>query len=341
MRITFKIFFLLALLPLVTGFVCGQTNNQTKDFSPEAEKASVEVVKLFKQQKYKEALPFAQQAVELNTRELGVGHVKTAQAYTNLGYVQIGLDKKKEAATAFEAAVTAFDQNSNLNQENSLRLASVLESLGYLKFELGKQGGSEKYYRRALELREKFNGPDAPETIGTVWSLGNLNGSVGDNEQAAAFYRRVYEVRLKKLGVSSFDTSDALNRCRCSLLKAGKIEDADNLKQDFDNLDNPDHSALAAAIAGGQVNGKAVKLTQPPYPQAAKADRASGKVDVKVTIDESGKVIYACGAGNKKIHPALIMAAEWAAYNSKFTSTIAKDKPVKVTGVIVYNFVAR
>ncbi len=46
-------------------------------------------------------------------------------------------------------------------------------------------------------------------------------------------------------------------------------------------------------VSGGVVNGKAVNLVRPPYPPAAKAVRASGAVNVQVTIDENGNVISA------------------------------------------------
>src|SRR5258706_1837233 len=43
-----------------------------------------------------------------------------------------------------------------------------------------------------------------------------------------------------------------------------------------------------APISGGVLNGKAVHLVQPPYPQIAKQAHASGTVVVQVLIDENG-----------------------------------------------------
>jgi TonB family protein len=61
----------------------------------------------------------------------------------------------------------------------------------------------------------------------------------------------------------------------------------------------------------------------------------TGKVDVQITIDETGKVISAKAASG---HPLLRNAAETAAWKAKFTPTLLSKVPVKVTGVIVYNF---
>jgi TonB family protein len=86
----------------------------------------------------------------------------------------------------------------------------------------------------------------------------------------------------------------------------------------------------------GVVNGIAINLPRPPYPPAAAAVGVQGKVDVQVTIDETGKVISAKAASG---HPLLKQAAEKAAWSARFTPTLLSKVPVKVTGVIVYNFV--
>ncbi|HKC63272.1 MAG TPA: energy transducer TonB [Pyrinomonadaceae bacterium] len=96
--------------------------------------------------------------------------------------------------------------------------------------------------------------------------------------------------------------------------------------------------APKAPISGGVLNGKAISLPKPPYPAIAKAAHASGTVTVQVTIDESGKVISAHAVGG---HPLLQQAAVQAAYQARFTPTQLSGQPVKVTGVITYNFVAQ
>ncbi len=89
-------------------------------------------------------------------------------------------------------------------------------------------------------------------------------------------------------------------------------------------------------ISGGVLNGKAISLPKPPYPAVARAARASGTVTVQVTVDESGKVISARAVSG---HPLLQQAAVQAAYGAKFSPTQLSGQPVKVTGVITYNFV--
>jgi TonB family protein len=88
-------------------------------------------------------------------------------------------------------------------------------------------------------------------------------------------------------------------------------------------------------VSIGVANGKATYLPKPPYPATAMAVRAEGKVDVQIMIDEHGKVVSAKAVSG---HPLLRNAAEQAAWGAKFTPTLLSNVPVKVTGVIVYNF---
>ena len=92
---------------------------------------------------------------------------------------------------------------------------------------------------------------------------------------------------------------------------------------------------LPSVISGGVLNGKARQLVMPPYPPAAKAVRASGAVNVQVVIDEGGNVISASAVSG---HPLLRAAAVEAARASKFSPTTLSGQPVKVSGIIVYNF---
>lgn len=91
----------------------------------------------------------------------------------------------------------------------------------------------------------------------------------------------------------------------------------------------------STVIKGGVLNGKAISLPKPPFPKEARETGASGSVSVKVVIDEEGNVATAqCFSGNE----AFYVVAEQAAMNAKFSPTLLSGKPVRVEGVIVYNF---
>ena len=93
-----------------------------------------------------------------------------------------------------------------------------------------------------------------------------------------------------------------------------------------------------APISGGVLNGKAVHLVQPAYPTIARSAHAAGQVRVQILIDENGNVVSANAVSG---HPLLQAAAVGAARASKFTPTKLSGQPVKVSGVIIYNFVGQ
>lgn len=90
-------------------------------------------------------------------------------------------------------------------------------------------------------------------------------------------------------------------------------------------------------ISGGVLNGKAISLPQPVYPPEARAARVSGPVNVQITIDEYGGVLAARAVSG---HPLLQAAAVNAALQARFSPTFLMGEAVKVTGVLVYTFVA-
>ena len=88
-------------------------------------------------------------------------------------------------------------------------------------------------------------------------------------------------------------------------------------------------------VSGGILNGKAVSLPPPAYPEAARRTRTSGTVAVEVVVDVSGKVISAKAVSG----PVLLQqAAEMAARLARFTPTLISGQPTRVAGVINYNF---
>ncbi len=89
-------------------------------------------------------------------------------------------------------------------------------------------------------------------------------------------------------------------------------------------------------ISKGVINGEALSLPKPTYPSIAKQLRIQGMVSVQILIDEAGKVISAkVVSGN----PSLATAARQAAMEARFSPTRLSNQPVKVSGVITYNFV--
>jgi len=80
---------------------------------------------------------------------------------------------------------------------------------------------------------------------------------------------------------------------------------------------------------------KAISLPQPVYPPIARQIGAHGTVLVQILVDENGKVLTAQPVSG---HPTLLGAAKEAALRARFTPTVLNGVPVKIQGVITYNF---
>jgi TonB family protein len=97
----------------------------------------------------------------------------------------------------------------------------------------------------------------------------------------------------------------------------------------------PDPKPILKPVSGGVLNGTAISLPSPSYPEAAKRLRVSGLVTVEVVVDETGKVISAVATGGPSM---LREVAVQAALRARFSPTKLSGQPVKVSGVINYRF---
>jgi TonB family protein len=97
--------------------------------------------------------------------------------------------------------------------------------------------------------------------------------------------------------------------------------------------DAPKHKPI---VSFGVINGKAIDIPKPEYPEAAKAARISGEVKVQVIIDEKGNVIW---ARFQTGHPLLQVAVKKVVCQARFKPQILSGRPVAVYGIIIYKFV--
>jgi protein TonB len=88
-------------------------------------------------------------------------------------------------------------------------------------------------------------------------------------------------------------------------------------------------------ISAGVLNGKALSLPKPDYPADARTAGVDGVVVIQVMVDEQGNVTEARAISGPKI---LQEPSVNAALQAKFSPTLVEGAPVKVTGVLVYNF---
>jgi TonB family protein len=157
-----------------------------------------------------------------------------------------------------------------------------------------------------------------------------------DYGKAEPLLAQVVHIREKDAGNNHSELMKAVEAYSLTLTAQNKTAEVEALQKRINDL-----LVAQGVVLGGVLNGRALRLTQPEYPMAARMARASGQVRVQIVIDETGKVISAKTINPEPVHAALAAAAEDAARRSVFTPTFLSGKAVKVSGVIIYNFMAQ
>ena len=216
---------------------------------------------------------------------------------------------------------------------------------------LEKKLKSSEAYTVALQ-RLKDN-PEVQEKMGEIQETGFPLGAYTQNSDGsgdAAFVMKVtgskttgqYKVEMRRSnsvwkivkGDVSLADGEVIDIVDQSGLDTGPDLDADENSTPSPPLPGDSRSS-GRTISGGVLNGKATSLPQPAYPPAARQVKASGTVMVQVLVDEKGNVVIAQAVTG---HPLLRPAAVAAARQAKFSPTRLSGKPVKVSGVINYQF---
>jgi TonB family protein len=300
----------------------------------EAERLNASVISLYHQHKYAEAFPIAKRVLEIREKALAAGDELIVAALINLAEIQQARGKHPEAQEFFESALKTVEKTSG---PDSLQVATLLDRLAIVNYNNGNPGKTQSYYERALAIREKALGAEHADVAHSIYNLAEFFQFQGNYKAAEPLYQRVIEIREKNSETKPEPLREALDRYACLLRKTKRQDEADQVEGRQYAL-YVNGVPPARIVSAGVINGKAITLVTPPYPEQARAGRQSGKVTVRVVIDESGRVVRACAVEGPNL---LMKASESAAYRSKFTPTTLEGMPVKVNGVIIYNFVAQ
>jgi hypothetical protein len=102
-----------------------------------------------------------------------------------------------------------------------------------------------------------------------------------------------------------------------------------------DEVPNGQGSSITKPVELGDLNAKAISLPQPVLTEEAKRVKATGRVSVRVIVDEDGKVVSAVALNNVA---ALRDAAQAAARQALFKPLVMGGITVRFTGVLNYDF---
>lgn len=327
---------LLVLSLLPGGVLLASGNLNFQDPKPdsaelrEARELRDSAVKLYNEGNYKEALQPAKRVLEIRDKSLPPDDERVIDAVATLAAIQAALNNFGQAEELYKRVVRTTEKASGAK---SLYAADALGMLAWLHHMKGNPSQAEDDYKQELAIREKVAGPETKEIARTLLKLAQLYQFEGELKRAEPLYQRLIAFDDKSFPDAKMMVSDGLNAYSCLLRKMKKPEQAEELER---RIAGPATNPKVPGKTEGVLNGKALRLPHPPYPLEARRSGASGTVEVRVTISETGKVLHACAQSG---HRLLWKASESAAYTSEFAPTLLEGTPVKVTGIITYNFV--
>jgi TonB family protein len=333
MNARIMVFHQFLMFVFLSGALCGshaqvpQTNNSAQ--LSESRDLNAKVVKLYGEHKYNEALPLARRAIELAEQALGKTDARLIPLWINLGDLYIPLLRIDEAKVSFERALAIGETNFG---NDDLRLTTSLDKIAFMARGKSDFKKAADISSRSLAIKEKFLKPGDVEIARATYILADTYRLTRDVTKAEQLFQesiRLYDL----LGRKDREFVEVLRKYLLLLTSEGKRNDAALIQSRLAEL-----SAAKDVVEGGIVNRQAIKLVPPLYPAFALSAHADGKVEVRVLIDETGKVLSASAISG---HPLLQGAAVEAAKASKFTPSFKEGLPVKVLGIVIYNFVAQ
>jgi TonB family protein len=307
---------------------------QSPEASPElaeATRLSREVVRLYAAGKFEGALPLAERALSLLEAKLGPQHPLVADAVVNVAATLNELKQVERARQAYERAVTLFEANFGPDAEKTVNTREMLGWLYYRKRDYGK---AEAALKSALAGREKSVGVESPQLLNSLTGLAAVYLATGEASKREAAYTRLLDVADKFQGKMPEMVGRILELYICT--GATHVRASGEQAAVYKRITGRVEPQETGGIQGEVLSGKAISKPAPSYPLKAKESRVQGTVVVRITVDETGRVVNAAPVcGPALLHDAAVIAAR----DARFTSTLLDGRPVKVTGTITYNFV--
>ena len=303
----------------------------------ETNSLSGKVVELYNAGKFDEAIPIAENVLAIRERVLPANDRRIADAVANLASLHYAKKETEKAETLYNRALGIYEVAGD---HDSPFVLTLLKRLVLVAATRGNLDKAELLAQRIVSIAEKKYKPEQFEMAIALVNLAEVHRLQRDNKRARALYARIVDI-LEKFAPSAVPKEITLSLSNyLNLLyvqENGKDSElTERIRKLFIAIASSAPPGAAREVQGGVLNGRAIYKPQPEYPAAAKSVRAQGTVTVQVIVDETGKVIEAKAV--RFPHNSLVWAAEDAARRARFTPTLLSGSPVKVTGVITYNF---
>ncbi len=206
---------------VISGSVIAQS-----DELAEAERLNEQAVQLYKQGKYDEAIPLAEQALAIRRKVLGQDHPSVATSLNNLAALYESQGRYREVEPLYRKAL---EMRQRLLGNEHPDVAASLNNLAALYALQGRYSEAEAFYRKALEMNKRLLSSEHPNMAASLNNLALLYDSQGRYSEAEPLFRQTLEMRQRLLGKEHPSVAISLNNLALSYTQQGRYSEAEPL----------------------------------------------------------------------------------------------------------------
>ncbi|MCL2924541.1 MAG: tetratricopeptide repeat protein [Trichodesmium sp. MAG_R04] len=200
-----------------------------EDKLEEAERLTQQVVQLYQQAKYAEAIPLAEKALKIGKNVLGNNHPDVATILNNLAALYKYQGRYMEAEPLYQQSLVIDKEKLGNNHPN---VATSLNNLAALYSSQGKYTKAEPLYQQSLVIIKEKLGDNHPDVAQSLNNLAALYKNQGRYKEAEVLMQESLAIDKKKSGDNHPDVVATLNNLGLFYESRGRYKEAEPLYQE-------------------------------------------------------------------------------------------------------------
>jgi tetratricopeptide (TPR) repeat protein len=213
------------------------------------EQLNEEFQRLYKQGRYREALPLGNEVIVVRTRVLGSEHPKTLLIKNNVAATYHALGDYWKAEPLLKEITAVLEKRMPDDEQTVIAIVN-LGSLYRVRRDFGK---AEPLYRKALSLGERVYGKDHPSLAPIIRGLSLLYLDVEDFGRAEEFAKKSLIMSERFKGPDSPETGFSLSNLALIYIETGDYGRAEALSRQAATIAEksrgPGHPETAASLS--------------------------------------------------------------------------------------------
>jgi CHAT domain-containing protein/Tfp pilus assembly protein PilF len=291
-----------AALLAAVAFMGGGSVAAQDDELVRARALDQQIIQLFRQRNYADALKLAQETLAIRQKALGPEHPEVATNFDTVGLMLNGLGRAAEAEPLFRQSLAIREKA--LGSEDAT-IALSLTNVADLCRNQRRYDEAEPLYKRSLAIREKALGPDHPLVLANLNALAALYQAQRREADAEPLYARIVASQEKAFGVEDPRLVASLNTLAVVDYGLARYAEAEPAFKRALAIQEKVHGADSADVVPILNNLAALYNAQGRYGDAASLyqrvlaiqEKAPGtpQLDIALILNNLGGVYYALG----------------------------------------------